>query len=118
MRRVAEDELEMGTGAAAIVDRLGVHDQRIGDLALQFAHELEQGLAGWSIYAEAITAQLAVLLARHHSGRVRNPARAPGGMSLHTKRRVLDYVDANLGRDIALADLARRGRLGDIALQP
>ena len=107
VRRVAEDEQAMGCGAASIVDRLGIHDQRIGDLALQFARELEQGTAGWSIYTEAITTQLAVLLARNHSGGGRRPTRLPGGMSLHVKRRVLDYVDANLAQDIALADLAR-----------
>ncbi len=105
LQRVAEDELGLAHDAGLVIDRLGIHDSQLGALAEQFAGELDQGVAGWSIYAEAITTQMAVLLARHHVGR--GSARVPGGMSPNAGRRVLDYIDANLDRDISLADLAR-----------
>lgn len=107
VQRVAQDELALGQRAGSVVDRFGIHDQQLGALAQQFAGELEQGVAGWAIYAEAIATQMAVLLARHHGSSGRNSGRVPGGMSPNVRRRVLDYIEANLERDISLADLAR-----------
>lgn len=105
--RMAHDELDLGQDAGRVVDRFGIHDQQLGALAQQFAGELEQGVAGWAIYAEAITTQMAVLLARYHAGGARESARVPGGMAPNVRRRVLDYIEANLEHDISLADLAR-----------
>lgn len=111
VRRVVEDELELGAAASTPIDRLGIHDPQMAALAEQFVGEIERGAAGWSVFAESITIQLAVLLARAHSTGAARPLRLQGGLSLHAKRRVLDFIETHLERDIALSDLAREAGL-------
>ncbi len=90
-----------------IVERLGVYDQAMGGLAADFAREVELGLAGWSLYAESIVAQLAVLLVRHHSrGRVTLELRR-GGLAPAVAKRVLEFIAERLEQDLSLSDLAR-----------
>ena len=56
---------------------------------------------------ESSVAELAVLLLRHHS----NAAEAdktppPGGLTRKQARRVLEYIETNLSRDLTLSELA------------
>ncbi len=98
-------------GDLAITNRFGIRDAGLEDLATSFADEMQGGLAGFRLYAEAITTQLAVALVRRHSS-IRAGQKMPRmGLRESAKQRLIDYIEEHLETDMALADLAEIARL-------
>lgn len=95
----------------AIVDRFGIRDAALERLATSFAEEMQGGLAGFRLYAEAITTQLAVALVRRYSSLLPGQDMPTPGLREAVKRRLVDYVEQYLESDISLADLAGIARV-------
>jgi AraC family transcriptional regulator len=64
------------------------------------------GGAGGYLYIEGLATALTVHLLRTHGTSRRVPTRHKGGLAPMRLRRVLDFIGAHLGGEIALADLA------------
>jgi AraC family transcriptional regulator len=63
------------------------------------------------LYAEALSAVLAVELARLERGVPAPQATARGGLAAWQERAACEYIDAHLAEDVALADLAAAAKL-------
>jgi AraC family transcriptional regulator len=63
------------------------------------------------LYAEALSAVLAIELVRLERGSPTIPATARGGLATWQERAACDYIEAHLTEDIALADLAGVAKL-------
>jgi AraC family transcriptional regulator len=61
------------------------------------------GLLG-RLYVESLSSEIAIRIVRKHSPKLAKPQR--GGLSPFRLRKVQDYIEANLSREITLADLA------------
>lgn len=86
----------------------GVDDPLLAQLVMAIRDEARAGLnAGGRLYVESLSAALAAHLARKYSAatpRTQDHHRALGTSEL---RRVLEYIDAHLGTDLALDHLAQ-----------
>ena len=103
------DQLRSETGVREENDiraRLGVRDPDIDSLVSKLRLELQFG--GWSgpLYLQSLGAVLAVHLLRNYAG-VRIARDAGGGLGTRRLRRVVEFIEAHLGEEITLADLAR-----------
>jgi AraC family transcriptional regulator len=101
-------EKEHGSGEFPIVECLGAFDPRLATLVETFDWEMRQGVAGYALYAEAVLTQIAICLLRQHST-VRRTGRGSGSLRRTVEEQLVEYIEANLRRDItlsALADLA------------
>ncbi len=94
-----------------IVGSLGGRDPEIGRIGLSLLQELEsEGLMG-GLYADSLATLLAVHLLRRHSSlghsAVHKTEREPaGGLPKAVLRRVTDYVEENLSRNLTLAEIS------------
>jgi AraC family transcriptional regulator len=88
--------------------RLGLRDPDIDAIMSKLRLELQFG--GWSgrLYLESLGAVLAVHLLRNYAGaRTARFARsARGGLDAPRLRRIIEFIDAHLGEEISLAELA------------
>lgn len=103
LQRVWEEE--HGFGELPIAECLGAFDPRLATLVETFDCEMRQGIAGYALYAEAVLTQIVICLLRHHS-MVRTTGRGSGSLRRAVERRLNDYIEANLQRDISLSALA------------
>jgi len=110
LQRIGEEDLEISP-RAPIVEHLGAFDPRLSSLVESFAWELEHGVAGFTLYAEAVTTQIAVCLMRHHS-KAKQMGRGSASLRRKVEQALVDFVDANLQRDIGLTELAGLADLG------
>jgi AraC family transcriptional regulator len=89
-----------------LIPQWGIHDQQIESLARGAEVEIQSGLKAGALFMESIATALgAHLLTRYSSRRVaaREPRR---GLSPYALRRSKDFIEANLGQDFGLAELA------------
>jgi AraC family transcriptional regulator len=85
---------------------IGIDDQTIRHFAFLFEQELAIGGASGRLYLESLTEALTInLLCRYAEGRSRH-GHARGGLPPILLRRVLDYMEAHLGNEIGLKELA------------
>ena len=110
--RIAE-ELGIRTEAVALQESLGVHDADLSRIGRLFFDEIHRNAAGSRLYADSLACALAVHLLRGDAGseaarKVQQTAERPASPSLTPQRLrlALDYMYANMHRDIALADIA------------
>ncbi|MDE2166276.1 MAG: helix-turn-helix transcriptional regulator [Alphaproteobacteria bacterium] len=86
--------------------QIGIDDQTIRCFATLFEQELANEGANGRLYLESLTEALTVDLFRRYAERRAQPRRARGGLPPALLRRLLDYIEAHLGADIALVELA------------
>lgn len=91
-----------------ITSRFCFHDPLIEQIAMALKSELEaEGLSlGGRLYGECVGSALGAHLLRHYGGAAPRMAQHRGGLSGCQLRRVIDYIDQNLGSDLSLAELA------------
>lgn len=110
LRRTAA-ELNLNPDRVDLYPRLQLRDPRIEHLGWALKAEREDNYAGGALYAESLGTALAAQLLRAHSRSL--PALpAAGGLPPRRLRRVLDFMESNLGRNIALAELAAESGYG------
>lgn len=87
----------------------GIFDERLRQAGLLLLQELNAPGSAGSLRVDVLTLALTECLVDRHSSEVRYGRAAEGRHRLDEKRlrRVLDFMAANLDRDIALDDLAR-----------
>ena len=114
---MAEDFLERATvdfdanRNAKIVLACGPQDALVRSIALALASELDSDMPTGKIYAESLVNTLAVHLLRHYSTDSLVPDLQFGGLQAHKMRRVAEFIEANLERDLTLAEIAEEADL-------
>ncbi|MGH3629867.1 MAG: helix-turn-helix domain-containing protein, partial [Sciscionella sp.] len=87
-------------------DVVKADDPAIHATAMQIAHEAAHGGAGSALLVDALSSQLAVHILRRHAHVLFREQGSPDGLTFHQERVVRDYVQAHLGENLALDDLA------------
>lgn len=93
-------------GTTEIVPPQTSHDPLIRHLGLALRPECRAADGPTRLYAEALAAVLAVHLVRTCAGGGLRAQRPIGGLDPRRLRRVTEYIDAHLARDLSLAALA------------
>jgi AraC family transcriptional regulator len=105
--RAAALDLGLHPSNAVVLNRFQVRDPKIEHLGWALKTEVDHGFSGGRLYADSIGAAMACQLMRGHS--VVSPngmVTRPGAMSAFRLRRVLSYVEDNLGGDLSLSAIA------------
>lgn len=90
----------------SLTPQYAIPDGQVANLILNMRAEVRDGCPGGHLYAESLSIALATYLLGRYSGR---PMRSDGhrpGLSSTQFRRVNDYIEANLARDIGVVELA------------
>ena len=97
-----------------VVDRYVFRDSEMEAICRHLYKKLTLGSMPERFYVESQLMRLDVLLLRHHSTASQADRILPsGGLTRHQARRVLDYIESNLGGQLTLAELAR---IADLSL--
>jgi len=94
-----------------LVESFGVRDPRLVCAGAALLGELRAGGPGGRIYAEALATELAVHLLRRHSSAECAAPRRPAGLAPDALKRATNYIEDNLGEELALADVAGAAHL-------
>jgi AraC family transcriptional regulator len=81
-------------------------DPLIHQIGLALKAELKRNPQGSRIYAESAATFLATHLLHHYASRKHAPYDYQGGLPKHKLQPVIDYIYANLDRNLGLSDLA------------
>lgn len=106
IERVSAEEFDRDAATLCLQDRLGVQDKQIQALFLTMLDEVALLSAGSRLYLDTLLHSLMLRMLRTYSSAPSAPLRMRHSMAPARLRRVLDYIEANLADDIALADLA------------
>jgi AraC family transcriptional regulator len=89
-----------------LIDQWGVHDRQVEHILRTLEADLEDGLPGGRLFGDSLLCALAVRLQCSYG--VTPPKNAERGNGLPRVRlnRVIEYIEANLHREIALSALA------------
>jgi len=107
MQQVAGDEYALDPARFELRENLGVPDPDLAAIGRQMLAALESEGVPARAHVESLTIELAVHLIRQYSAAALRERRPASRLAARKLQRVLDYIDANLRHDIALADLAR-----------
>ncbi|MGI8839804.1 MAG: helix-turn-helix domain-containing protein [Caulobacteraceae bacterium] len=109
LHQIAAEEFDREPRACELVDAVGVRDPFIERLFRRLLAALDERGANGRLYPDSLMIVLtAALLSDHSTGVARGPpsrAVRQGGLSGWRLRRVIDYMNAELKSDIALAEL-------------
>jgi AraC family transcriptional regulator len=103
--------------AAEIVPRFAVLDPLLEQLAIGIVTALRDGSVRDGLYVDTLAQMMAVHLARHHSSkssRLRAPVERP--VSNVKMRRLVDFIDENLDRDLSLESMAAEAEISPLYL--
>lgn len=107
MGQVAEETLGQDCDRIQLIPAFQTHDPQIEAIASMLLAELQDESFGSHLYIESLANILAVHLLRHHTTTRPELPTYKGGLPQHQLLPVLDYIDAHLGDEITLADLAQ-----------
>jgi len=96
---------------ARIVLSCGPQDALVRSIGQALGSELDAGMPTGKLYAESLVNTLAVHLLRHYSTDSLIPDIQFGGLPTHKLRRVTEFVEENLERDLSLAEIAQAAEL-------
>jgi AraC family transcriptional regulator len=85
---------------------IGRADPTIERLGILCDREIAEGGAAGRLYAESLATALVVHLFRAYGAKARRPRPITGGLTPAQLRRVIDHIEAQLGDDLGLAQLA------------
>ena len=97
---------ESGIADSNIVRHLGIRDPQIEYVAFALKSELDAGCPSGRIYGDGLAVALAARLLERYSAHVTISHNYNALMSGYTLRRVTNYIEANLTRDLTLAEIA------------
>lgn len=81
-------------------------DPNIMAVLVAMKADLNAGSPAGRMYGESLANALAVYLLKRYAARPREPAVYRGGLQRYRLRRVIEYMDENLSRDLTLGQLA------------
>jgi len=90
-----------------LIDQWGVQDPQIEHILRALEAELEDGLSGGRLLGDSLLCALAVRLQRSYGVTPSGNVKRRNGLPRARLNRVIEYVEANLDREMALADLAQ-----------
>ncbi|MGH9754323.1 MAG: helix-turn-helix domain-containing protein [Blastocatellia bacterium] len=114
---LAPDFIARQTGEFVQTDRVdfvatcGADDPLIYQIGLSLATEVDAGAPAGSIYAESLVNTLVAHLLRHYSPAGERFQHHLGGLPKHKLRRVTEFIEENLERDLTLAEIAEIAEL-------
>jgi AraC family transcriptional regulator len=108
------DPISLGSAAFESIDpdrielrqHLQVRDPLIQQLGLSLKYELETNATDSRLYAETVATMLSVHLLKRYSVRQPMMQLPTGGLSAHSLKVAIDYINDNLDRSISLAEIA------------
>jgi AraC family transcriptional regulator len=83
-----------------------VGDSLVHQIARSLAAEVDAGAPAGTIYAETLVNTLVAHLLRHYSNAGERFQQYLGGLPKHKLRRVTEFIEENLERDLTLAEIA------------
>jgi AraC family transcriptional regulator len=86
--------------------RFGVRDQQIELLAVLLEAEVKDGMLSGRLYGESLGIALAAHLLARYAAKPPLGEEPRGGLSPYYLRRTIDYIQANLGQNLGLCELA------------
>lgn len=99
-------EFDVEGRGASLIERVGCVDPLLQALLGRMTEEMRSGAGASALLLDSLLDSALVELARRHASRSIAAHRRAVALAPHRLQRVLDFVDANLGRsDIGLADL-------------
>jgi AraC family transcriptional regulator len=106
LSRVIAEHWEADPRRVEIIPQFLVRDPVIEAVVTQVAVEAREGSPSGTLYAESACEFLAHHMIRAYSSLSRPPPRPSGGLSAHRIKVVVDYIEENLAKPIALQELA------------
>ena len=105
---VAMSREVLGNGESLdVVDRFLFRDAQIALICRQIYQEVSLDILADRLHLESLVIQLALVLQSRYSRASREERRAPsGGLTRMQTRRVLEYIECNLGRGITLREMS------------
>lgn len=105
--RVAAESFEVRGGrAAAFAPVLHAHDPRVAHIGAALTAEIEAGFPSGRLYGDSLATALTAHLLRAYATQPPAPGGYKGGMPGHRLRRIVDYINEHLERDLTLAEIA------------
>ena len=89
-----------------------MRDRHIESVVLALRNDLEDGSPAGHLYGESLITALAVYLQKRYAVFRPRTSQLRGGMPPARLRRVLEYMDSNLGKDVSLSVLAAVAGMG------
>lgn len=106
LQDVARETLDQNPDSLELVPTCLVRNPQIEAIAMMILNENQQQQTGSRLYLDSLSNVLAVNLLRGYAAIKPQVPSYEGGLTPYQLRRVLDYVDVHLDRDLKLADLA------------
>ncbi len=88
-------------------DNFGMRDTQIEEIALRLLKAIESEDIATRIYVASLTGQLSLHLLRHYTKSELGTEKRSAALSEHKMRRAIEYVEAHLGDELTLSDIAR-----------
>ncbi len=102
---VMGSEFDLEGRGATLVERVGFRDPQLERLLGRMIEECESRAHASSLLLDSLLESLLIRMARSHASRVITRRSRTLALAPHRLQRVLEFIDANLGREIDLADL-------------
>jgi AraC family transcriptional regulator len=109
---VAAEVFERDIETVELFDMLNVHDPMLCHIAAALDEERREGGAGGRLYVDALRTQACVHIIRNYANVEFRSRVAPGGLSRAQRRRIVDFIEDNIGQAINLAEIAAVAQLG------
>lgn len=97
---------ESGMSDSKLVRHVGIRDPQIEHIAFALKSELDAGCPSGRVYGDGLAVALAARLLKRYSAHVTTSNNGNALLSGHTLRRVTDYIEENLTKDLTLAEIA------------
>jgi AraC family transcriptional regulator len=105
MQRAAE---ELGkTDVPSFTTNWNLHDHQLKLLITEIDREMESGWSTGLLYGDLLGMAFAVALLQKCTGETNSTPPVRGGLHPMRLKRVIEYIEANLAREVRLTDLAR-----------
>ncbi len=104
LSRLAAESLM--TERLELIEGCGVQDPFIRELGIRLTAEIASPHPAGRLYGESLVDTLAAHLLRHYTTATPRAQAVQGGLAGHKLRRVTDYINDNLSRDLSLNEIA------------
>lgn len=95
------------TNHVELIRNLGIQDAQIEHIVLALRAELEVGCPSGRLYGDALAVALAADLLGKYAALVPNTHSHSAGLPAYKLQRVVEYINANLTKDLTLAEIAQ-----------
>lgn len=107
VKSIARETFKEECDQLKFVPEFRTRNPHIEAIGMMLLSELQQGSTENGLYMDSIANILAVNLLKTHGTLHPHLSTYAGGLPQHQLRQIFEYIDAHLGQDITLADLAR-----------